>query len=290
MVQIFLKSFQFILPSVVISFLKSIYFSFIDLIYKNRLSNNIDLLNIGSHKRCFILGSGPSIKEINIEKLRGEPIIALNSFFLHPDFDKIFEIDNNNLYYLIAPIHGPQKEEEWVKWLKKIDKKTPSNVTMIIGLNYFKGNAKVLIKKHDLFEDKQLYYYYALKNKTTSIKLKDLQITKPILNCETSSLYALIYACNMNFSDIYLVGMDHNYILYDNINDMRFFKNSELQKNEFQRIYGDKKLFYVYEYKRLHTTFLKYYQINKFFKANIFDTSSKGLLKVYRKVKLHEIV
>ena len=66
------------------------------------LNSNTRFNAIHSGRRCFILATGPSIKEQNLVGLEGELCIAVSHFFLHPAINVI-----RPNYHVVAPYHSP---------------------------------------------------------------------------------------------------------------------------------------------------------------------------------------
>ena len=114
---------------------------------KKLLRWNIELKGKYFGKRCFILGTGPSIKSQNMRLLRNEFIISLNNFFVHNDYKYIVGGDRLK-YHMVAPIHLPLSEEEWTSWFTQMNHAIPSNVQLLIGLSGYKGNAYRLVRDH----------------------------------------------------------------------------------------------------------------------------------------------
>ena len=48
--------------------------------YKDIVKNNAELKDKHKGRRCFLLGSGPSIKDENLKPLKNEIVFALNNF------------------------------------------------------------------------------------------------------------------------------------------------------------------------------------------------------------------
>ena len=48
--------------------------------YKEIIKNNVELKAKHKGGRCFLLGSGPSIKDENLKPLKNEIVFALNNF------------------------------------------------------------------------------------------------------------------------------------------------------------------------------------------------------------------
>lgn len=92
----------------------------------------------------------------------------------------------------------------------------------------------------------------------------------------------------MGFEKIYLLGMDHNYFLFDNEKNMRMYKNAIHQNNELKRTFGND--FYVIEFLRQYNIFIKYRFFTKNFQGSVYNLSEESLLKIFPKVKLREVI
>ena len=57
--------------------------------YKEIVKNNVELKDKHKCRRCFLLGSGPSIKDENLKPLKNEIVFALNNFYVHDDLSEI---------------------------------------------------------------------------------------------------------------------------------------------------------------------------------------------------------
>ena len=263
------------------------YFNFLK--YKNLLLKNIQLNNKHKGKRCFILGSGPSIKNEDLIPLKNEIVFALNNFYVHPDFSIIMS-GNKDKYYLTAPIHPPQTEKEWKDWLSDMEENMPNNTTMIFGLNRDDINIKYICDKNNLFNNNKIYWYFSGKivNEYYNYSQQDVNITKMIWIADTVSIYALILAIYMGFSEIYMLGMDHNYICNKESN-YRFYNNGIHQHNEQQRsLKGSSKVKHFS--KGLYNIFSQYEMIKNNTPKSIYNVSSNSLLDVFEYVKLAKVV
>ena len=115
--------------------------------YKDLVAKNIELKDIHKGKRCFLLGSGPSIKKEDLRPLKNEIVFALNNFYVHEDFTEIMSGDVPK-YYMIAPIHPPQSEDEWKRWFEDMESNMPKSANMIFGMNSYEGNIKYIFDKY----------------------------------------------------------------------------------------------------------------------------------------------
>ena len=213
----------------------STYINFLS--YKKLVNKNIELKNAQKGKRCFILGSAPSIMVEDLKPLQNEIVFALNNFYVHRDFAEIMR-GNKPKYYLTAPVHPPQTEVEWKTWFLDMEDNVPKTATAIFGLDKYKYNINYMFNKYGLFRAHEVYWYYAgiLMNSNYVFKSTHFQLNSPILAANTVSTYALIVAIYMGFDTIYLLGIDHNYICIKNESDYRFYKDSIHQKDENKRM------------------------------------------------------
>ncbi|RKZ76027.1 MAG: hypothetical protein DRQ57_05250 [Gammaproteobacteria bacterium] len=280
-----LKSFLPLLPPILFDKLFYInrYIAFKK--YKALVSKNSELKDIHQGKRGFILGSGPSIKKENLKPLKNEIVFALNNFYVHPDFQEIMGGDVEK-YYITAPTHLPQTEQEWRNWFIGMEKNMPCNATMIFGLNGYKGNIKYIFDKYNIFQQHKIYWYFSGVNvgEYYSFNKRHIDIINMIWAAEAVSVYALIIAIYMGFNEIILLGMDHDYFLYDDEKEMRMYSSAIHQKDEFKRTFDDS--FYIKEFLRQYRIFCKYALLQKKYKGKVFNASNGGILKVFPQKKL----
>lgn len=256
--------------------------------YKNSVSKNIILKDKHKGKRCFILGSGPSIKKEDLKPLQDEIVFALNNFYVHPDFEIIMN-GKKDKYYMTAPIHSPQTEKEWKEWFIDMEKHIPETTNMLLGLNNYKRNIKYIFDKYKLFKKHNIYWYYAGKQIVpNNFSTRFMDMVNIMYNAETVSLYALMTAIYMGFNEIFLLGMDHNYFLYKTESDMRMYKTSIHQHDELYRTFDNS--FYIEEFLRQYKIFIKYKYFTKDFDGKVYNLSKNSLLKIFPKCKLSEVL
>jgi len=191
-------------------------------------------------------------------------------------------------YYMTAPIHPPQTEEEWKEWFSDMESNMPKNALMLFGLNNNKVNTKYILEKYKLFESYHINWYFTgYPYSSYSFNRDAIDITKMIYNAEAISIYTLIVAIYMGFDEIYLLGMDHNYFLYDSEKEMRMYSTAKHQKNEFQRTFGDS--FYIKEFLRQYNLFCKYRALSNNSKVRIYNASKDSLLKEFPIVQFKDL-
>lgn len=251
--------------------------------YKDLISKNIELKDKHRGKRCFLLGSGPSIKKENLKPLKDQIVFALNNFYVHDDFAHIMSGDVEK-YYMTAPVHPPQTEDEWKAWFEDMENNIPKDVNMLFGLNKYDGNIKNIIDKYDIFKEHKINWYFAgiPTNEYYNFSQNEIDLTNMVLSANTVSIYALLASIYMGFDEIYLLGMDHNYMCKSEV-DSRFYKHSIHQKDQIKRMSD------MYNYKSYNKILLRgmvqifnHYQIlNKNSNCKIYNTSKDSLLDIF---------
>ena len=257
--------------------------------YKEIVKNNVELKDKHKGGRCFLLGSGPSIKDENLKPLKNEIVFALNNFYVHDDFPEIMSGDVEK-YYMTAPLHPPQTETEWKEWFSDMENNMPNNVNLIFGISNQINTAKMILDHNNLFEHHHKYWFYGGININDyyNYKLRDIDITRMIWIADTVSIYSLIFAIYMGFSEIYLLGMDNNYIC-NNESNYRFYKNGIHQNNESERITkGSSRT--KKESLGIYKVFSQYELLLKYSNTKIYNISNNSLLDVFKFVTFNDVI
>lgn len=191
-------------------------------------------------KRCFILGSGPSMKTTDLGPLAGEHVIALNSFFLHPQLNEVLKGTEKEKYYLIPPNHPPQTEAEWKETLEKMEANMQYKVPMFWGLDFNEGHWKHIIEKYGLFKGFDLQYFFCGINIREGYEFnpRHMDITHMTLAAGNPLIHALSLAFLMGFTEIYLMGFEHNSMFVQTSEDYRFYADAPHQKTEAEIDFG----------------------------------------------------
>lgn len=261
--------------------------------YKNILKKNRVLKNSFQGKVCFIIGSGKSLDLEDISFLKNEIVIAIHSFCYHKEFSNIMGDKNIDKFFFSAPTHEPLTRKEWIDYLEELEKILPNHVKKIFGINSYKDNLFSILKENPLFKNDEIIWYFSNILNTYenyNYKKRHLDITSNIWSAGTGSILALINALYMGFEKIYLIGMDHDYLLH-NHGEARSIdlKENELARKESELLKTDN---YTSNKRTMVDTaniFLQYERINKLFPDRIINTSKTSLLDVFPKKSLKKI-
>lgn len=257
--------------------------------YKSLVLRNKAFQNMHKNKKCFILGSAPSILKYDLKPLKQHYVITLNNFFVYSDYEEIMASEDiNSKYHIVAPIHPPQTEEEWKNFFKDMEEKVPKNVNIFLGLNLYKYNAEYIINKYSILKKHRLYWYYAgiPVSECYRFNKKHIDFSKIIWSASTVSTYGILLAIFLGFKEIYLLGIDHNYICLKEEN-YRFYKDSYHQKDEHKRMCLSKRLEFLGTYK----VFLEKELIQQNVKNNkIVNCSMDSLLDMFPKSDYNKVI
>lgn len=198
-----------------------------ELVHINNLTRNKKFRNMHKGKRCFIIGNGPSINNIDLTKLNNEYTFVANHFFLHKDIKKI----KPNYYCLIDREHF-KKTENSKKFFKKLESAVNNDVNFFLPINY-----KVFVQQEKYLKD-FAKHYLLLEGKFTENLKFNIEIDKAIPNIINVVLSCIILAKYMGFKEIYLLGVDHDWLkarTFDKIK--RFYKKHHFdndRKNTYE--------------------------------------------------------
>lgn len=248
------------------------------------LSKNASYKELHRGKRCFILGTGPSIAKQNLTPLRREYCISVNSFYLHKDYAKI-----KPQYHIISglALHKHIPREIGLKWFKEIKDKTDKAE---LFLNY---KDKETIQKEKLFRNRKVSYLFFSDN-WDSLNINGIDATKCLYTSQSVSIMALQIALYMGFSKIYLLGMDHDWILRLAERKSNHFYTSSQSTLESAGVtdwIGSNWSMELYS----QYVLWKQYQIIKDYSEEKLDTeilnaTSGGLLDVFKRVDIQQLI
>ena len=152
-------------------------------------------------RRCFVIGNGPSLKDMNLKPLADEYTIAANSFYKHPDAGTI-GLD----YLCINDPHFMQDEPRSVGWHRAISERLPAVRLML------NEAAVPLVGEHGLYAGHEVHYVRSgpWTHRAAAI---NLDFTRSLnVGMTTGSSVAIPLALTLGFQEIYLIGFDCNWL------------------------------------------------------------------------------
>lgn len=215
-------------------------------------------------KRCFIIGTGPSLTVDDLEKLKNEYTFGTN---------RIYELFNQTDW---RPTFYVNQDAELIKKFSERIKEVPSKY-MFLPIDFM-----------DLFNDDRIHYF-VLKHKDYYPKKAPFStdVSKYLSQGFTVTYGAIQIAAYLGFKEMYLIGIDHNYSI------SRDAKGNVI-KNEAEHNYpkGMKDLINKGNLPRVLETTIAYEtaeRISRQLKFRIYNATRGGKLEAFERVELDEI-
>ncbi len=148
---------------------------------------------------CFIIGNGPSLNKMDLSELKDCYTFGLNKIYLL--FDKV----DLNLSYHVAM--NPLVIEQSAKEFESLY--CPS------FLSY--RHARRIVHNLD-------HVYFILSGKSFTFQT---DLSQPVCEGHTVTYVALQIAFYMGFSQVFLIGVDHNFVAVGNPNEKQFLQGED---------------------------------------------------------------
>ena len=186
------------------------------------ISKNSFLKDKYKGKRCFVIGNGPSLNKVDLSRLDGEITIVMNYFNKNP----ILEKWQPTVYCAADPPSSYTPVE--INLMKDVPKKIfPKD-----GY-FFPISVRKLFEENKLFPGEKSYYLDMGK----SIDLwdntnNDLDFTKTIPSVQSTAQLAILLAIYLGCDEIFLLGLDHNWLAYrDCLSAPHFYPETATKNN-----------------------------------------------------------
>jgi hypothetical protein len=225
-------------------------------------------------RRCFVIGNGPSLKDMDLKPLAEEHTIAANSFYKHPDAS-VMRLD----YLCINDPHFMKDEPRAIDWHRTIAEKLP---TARLLLN---EAARPIVQRHQLYSGRDVHYV-KLGKWTHRASAINLDLSRPLnIGMTTGSSVAIPLALSLGFREIYLIGFDCNW-LADTSASYHFYQTHEFYP-EFDSVAKDNR---GYSYEDELRTNLREFESHRLLRqraeqlgVRIVNATAGGLLDVYER-------
>ncbi|MBS1736029.1 MAG: hypothetical protein JSS98_05410 [Bacteroidetes bacterium] len=241
--------------------------------------------------RCFILATGPSIAKQDLSILKGEKCIAVSMFHLHENLTFI-----KPAWHVFAPVHPPfdfKTVETIVKSAYDKYREIP-DVKFLFGHNsysfsYFNYLKTCEKKVRSFFEERGYFINYSNAQELTEDNIaveEKWDILKDPFSMRTVIYSAIQLAYCLGFTEIILVGCDHDYLKdVSRVENHHFYEEKKgFSDKEHLAGFSKEKWFFEY-YKRW-----KDYRLMRDFLNSrgikIINATEEGMLDVFPQKKL----
>ena len=159
-------------------------------------------------RRCFILGTGPSISDQDILRFRNEETFIVNNFWKHPDYREL-----NPKYYVVTdPTFFPSFEGEKTDTIEDMMRRN-GIVSSLPTKLFYNVKGEKFIQKNKLFPNNEIYYICQNGFFKSDLNF-NVEIDKVIPEVKNVVLGALMIAGYMGFEEIYLLGCEHDFLAH----------------------------------------------------------------------------
>src|SRR3989344_665436 len=174
--------------------------------HRDILARNLELKSKYSGKRCFLIGGGPSVKEMDLSQFKNEYTFVMGEFDNNPQFSAL----NPKFYVIGDSVYFAEGESDyWNKQFEKKDKSINPDTTIIVSID-----AKNYIEKHDLFKNNKFYYIGTRGIISPNLPF-NINLDKYLPYPKNSMLLCMMIAVYMGFEEIYLLGCEHNFLSFN---------------------------------------------------------------------------
>lgn len=258
--------------------------------FQKLAKENTKFKNLHKGERVFILATGPSIKTQNLKPLKNEYCIAVSHFHLHDDIKII-----NPLYHVLAPQHPPFTFKDSSKYFKDFHNAYDhQNTTIFLGLTNYKYNYLNLLSQYpELSYPRLKYLDYSASRQIDENNFSDdsiWDISKTPFTIRTIIYSAIQVAAYMGFSEIFLIGCDHDYLQdISRTTNHHFYKEEKgISDKEHLEQFTRERWFFEYYMRWKQYRLMNEYAQSKGIK--IFNATNGGMLDVFERVNLKDIL
>lgn len=168
------------------------------------LSKNALFKNKYKGKRCFIIGNGPSLKDMDLSLLKDEYTFTVNQLPKNKQFESIktsFHLWSDARFFKLD--ENDEGDMALLDTMKRVN--SPDNNPVV----FYEIAAKDMVNKFELDKELDVHYFAALQfTKKRYLKKDSIDFTKVVCNWPTVIQIAITMAIYMGFSEIYLLGLD----------------------------------------------------------------------------------
>ena len=166
------------------------------------LKRNSKFHNIHEGKRCFILGSGPSIKNVDFKKLANEYTFTVNHFARFDNFEKLKTnyhlFGDERIFY--SSLNNTINEES-LDYLKKLNDSSDEIQFFVVY------SSKTFFDKIDILKESKINYFYNVLDFYDNYN-EAFDMATSIPWFPTCIDYCIAIAMYMGFTEIYLLGCE----------------------------------------------------------------------------------
>lgn len=186
----------------------NIYENIIDYIEKDKeisklyLEKNADLHDKKTSKRCFIIGTGPSLKDLDLQLLMNDDKIMVNHLYKN---ENLMEL-NPNFWVIADPAF-------WLQEKRFLDPIIDALRNKLTSTQFLIPDEALSHVTRDLISERNIYHYRLDKSANYESHTIDFTGVVPLFAQNVISA-ALMLAIYLKYEEIILIGCDHSWWAY----------------------------------------------------------------------------
>ena len=221
--------------------------------YKNLLSSNVEFKDKHKNERCFILGNGPSLNNVDFSNLKGEYIFTVNQLYKNIRYSEL----HSNYHIWTDPVFFNMSDKERLSndYVKEFYKINTANHRPIC---FMPVQAQEYVDFLKLEKELDIHYLNTCLTFCDNIN-SSCDFTRLVPSFSTVVINTIQLAVYMGFKEIYLLGCDCTGIvgMIDKEQDKQIksyaYKLSDrdivLMDNDFEKAFeGWAKIFHQYKW------------------------------------------
>lgn len=258
--------------------------------YKKILSKNKVFKNSHIGERCFILGNGPSLKNVDFSKLTNEFTFSVNQLMRRDDFTSL----NPNIHFwadenFFIGDSNKKEIEELITTMKKVYDTGAKVFYPISSMKFVNDNS--------LYFENRVFFHYSKLRMSDNYK-GEIDFSKNTFGFGTVVQWCITLAIYMGFKEIYLLGCDNTAILacFNSFlqNDISENYTYSLSENERKRMANIVEISTMENTINAHLmTLYDYRALNNYCKrkgVKIINCSEKTLIDSLERGKLEDVL
>lgn len=179
---------------------------------RSDLESNKKLKDTGHGRLCFVIGNGPSLRNINLKLIQGFSSFTVNGFYLgNPDFKSSYHL-------FIDPLYG-NSDSSNIHIYKSIE--VNPNQTFIVGTENYEAVRRIVGPKNTIY---RIDTNHSLSGDRIEYDMTRTMTGSP--NCVPVAIECALY---MGFKIICLIGCDFS--LYTKTNGTHFYDSQIIKNN-----------------------------------------------------------
>ena len=257
------------------------------------LEQNKKFHNLHSGKRCFILGNGPSLKNVDFSSLKDEITFSVNQLPRNPNFPLLH---TNYHFWADARFFDLRADRpEDIELLQVMKNVATQDNTPIV---FYKLAAYPMVKKYELDKKLNIFYYGEYRTSRKNALKHQVDFTQFVPGFSTVVHYIICMAVYMGFKEIYLLGCDCSGFIttaqakLQNASAAEYsYRISENEKKRMERV--AKQTSIISELTWYVNMFKDYEYLDQYCKhydVKLFNATEGGLLESIPRVHLKDVL